>query len=156
MRLVIVSGSYLNYQNGAVRNQLTDGRRGERVCWDRQVNLYPAQSHATVWKCLHINLPHTTVKWEVKIRYSRCCSLTLSGDSPGLFCSHYTKTAFSYVIYTIVNIFLTTLCFKTEANLYGCNMIHCVNTRNYPPQLALLMHLNACVTQLHVQCAYNQ
>jgi hypothetical protein len=31
MQLLIVSGSYQNYQNGAVSNQLTDGGRGESV-----------------------------------------------------------------------------------------------------------------------------
>jgi hypothetical protein len=35
----VVSGSYQNYQNGAVNNQLTGIRKEGRACWGVTVNL---------------------------------------------------------------------------------------------------------------------
>ncbi len=46
--MLIVPESYQNYQNGALRNQLTDGGR-ERVCWGVTLNLLMCDRRGAVY-----------------------------------------------------------------------------------------------------------
>ncbi len=91
--MLIVSGSYQNYQNGAVSNQLTDGWKGggERVKGDSESACVAELIHCTLYTRhnLYINLPPPEIVQEL---YNLYFFLILS-DCTGKGQACYTSTS---------------------------------------------------------------